>query len=89
MTNSLPNPWWQLMVGHQWPSSDSLALLKLSANQRAAKSAEFEEYADSLSGALTSSLSVQQGFGAEAAQSVFRQGIQQAQLLDEKYLAKS
>ena len=89
MTNSLPNPWWQLMVGHQWPSSDSLALLKLSANQRAAKSAEFEEYADSLSGALTSSLSVQQGFGAEAAQSVFRQGIQQAQLLAEKYLAKS
>lgn len=89
MTTALPNPWWQLMVGHQWPSSDSLALLELSARRRASASAEFEEYADALSSALTMSLAEQKGAAAEAAQSAFQRGVEHARQLAETNLAKS
>lgn len=89
MTNFLSNPWSQLMVGHQWPSSDSLALLKLAAAKRAATSAQFEEYSNSLSRVLTMSLSAQQGFRAEDAQRAFQKGMQQARVLAEKNSANS
>lgn len=89
MTSALPNPWWQLMVGHQWPSLDSLAILEVSANQRASVSAEFEEYADRISGALKTSLAEQKGAAAEAAQNAFQRGVEHAEQLAEKNLAKS
>ena len=73
--NDLPDgPWSPLLIGHQWPGSESLAGLAASAENRTATAAAHHSYAETLRSIRIGVVAEQQGIVAEAARHAFRTG---------------
>jgi len=66
--------WSPLLVGHQWPGSPSLAILRAAAADRAALSVAYDGYADTLRLVRTGALADQEGSTAESARRSFGLG---------------
>ncbi len=88
MTASTGGVWWQLMVGHQWPSTESLALLNAAAINRHSAAAAMDAFADLLHSIRTSALADQAGMTADTSRDVFQRGEDHARDLCEKSRAK-
>lgn len=66
--------WSPLLIGHQWPGSETLAALAASAENRAATAAAHHEYAETLRSIRMGLLADQQGVAAESARRAFQAG---------------
>ena len=66
--------WSPLLIGHQWPGSDSLAVLAAAAQNRAAAADAHTSYAESLRSVREGLLADQQGIAADSARLAFRAG---------------
>ena len=89
MVSDLPGGQWSsLLVGHQWPGSESLAALSTSADNRAATASSHHGYAETLRSIRYGVLAEQQGITAEAARHAFRTGEDTARVIAENNEAK-
>ncbi len=70
--------WSPLLIGHQWPGSDSLAALAAAAANRAATADAHNSYAESLRAIRMGVLADQQGIAADSARHAFEAGEQSA-----------
>lgn len=70
--------WSPLLIGHQWPGSDSLAALAAAAANRAAAADAHNSYAESLRAIRMGVLADQQGIAADSARHAFQAGEQSA-----------
>jgi hypothetical protein len=66
--------WSPLLIGHQWPGSDSLAVLAAAAQNRAAAADAHTSYAESLRSVREGLMADQQGIAADSARLAFRAG---------------
>ena len=67
-----PGEWTAILIGDQWPSSNSLEAMFLGANARRNSASEFERYADFLASINTNGLAAQAGITAEDIRATFR-----------------
>lgn len=88
MIDSSLGPWTVLLIGHQWPGSESLAAMAAAAATRKTSSGALERYADSLRSVITGPLADQEGLTAEDARDAFSAGERHALALAEKNLTK-
>jgi hypothetical protein len=80
--------WSPLLVGHQWPGSGSLAILRAAAADRAALVVAYDSYADDLRSVRTGALAGQEGLTAESARQSFGLGESRARDIAARNLAK-
>lgn len=73
-----PGVWTRLLIGDQWPSSRSLAVLSASRDARLRLSSQFERYGEHLRTISMISISSQAGVTAEEAQAAFQHGVVKA-----------
>jgi len=66
--------WSQLLVGHQWPCSGSLAILSAAAADRAALGSAYDGYAEILRSVRTGILATEEGLTADSARRSFGLG---------------
>jgi hypothetical protein len=80
--------WSSLLVGHQWPGSPSLAILRAAATDRAALGVAYDGYADDLRSVRTGALAGQEGLTAESTRRSFGLGESRARDIAARNLAK-
>jgi hypothetical protein len=80
--------WSSLLVGHQWPGSEALAILRAAAASRAGLGSDYDGYADVLRAIRTHILDSQLGVTAESARQSFQSGETLARDIAERNLAK-
>lgn len=80
--------WSQLLVGHQWPGSGSLAILGAAAADRAALGSAYDGYAEILRSVRTGILAAQEGLTADSARQSFGFGESGARDIAARSLAK-
>ena len=80
--------WSPLLVGHQWPGSPSLAILRAAAADRAALGVAYDGYADNLRSVRTGALAGQEGLTAESTRQSFGLGESRARDIAARNLAK-
>ena len=80
--------WSPLLVGHQWPGSPSLAILRAAATDRAALGVAYDGYADDLRSVRTGVLAGQEGLTAESTRQSFGRGESRAREIAARNLAK-
>jgi hypothetical protein len=66
--------WSSLLVGHQWPGSEALTILRAAAASRAGLGSDYDGYADVLRAIRTHVLDSQLGVTAESARQSFQSG---------------
>jgi len=87
--SDLPNgEWSQLLIGHQWPGSMSLAILGAAAADRAALGSAYDDYAEILRSVRTGILTAQEGLTADSARQSFGLGESGARDIAARNLAK-
>ena len=80
--------WSSLLVGHQWPGSGALAILRAAAASRAGLGSDYDGYADVLRAIRTQVLDSQLGVTAESARQSFQSGETLARDIAARNLAK-
>ena len=80
--------WSSLLVGHQWPGSEALAILRAAAVSRAGLGSDYDGYADVLRAVRTHVLDSQLGVTAESARQSFQSGETLARDIAARNLAK-
>lgn len=80
--------WSSLLVGHQWPGSEALAILRAAAASRAGLGSDYDGYADMLRAIRTHVLDSQLGVTAESARQSFQSGETLARDVAARNLAK-
>ena len=80
--------WSSLLVGHQWPGSEALAILRAAAASRAGLGSDYDGYADMLRAIRTHVLDSQLGITAESARQSFQSGETLARDVAARNLAK-
>jgi len=80
--------WSSLLVGHQWPGSGALAILRAAAASRAGLGSDYDGYADVLRAIRTHVLDSQLGVTAESARQSFQSGETLARDIAARNLAK-
>ena len=80
--------WSSLLVGHQWPGSGALAILRAAAASRAGLRSDYDGYADVLRAIRTQVLDSQLGVTAESARQSFQSGETLARDIAARNLAK-
>ena len=80
--------WSSLLVGHQWPGSEALAILRAAAASRAGLGSDYDGYADVLRAIRTHVLDSQLGVTAESARQSFQSGETLARDVAARNLAK-
>ncbi len=80
--------WSQLLIGHQWPGSMSLAILSAAAADRAALGSAYDDYAEILRSVRTGILAAQEGLAADSARQSFGLGESGARDIAARNLAK-
>ena len=89
MSDFPPGQWSPLLVGHQWPSSESVHVLRTAAASRASTASELERYADELRSVRAGPLGNQEGVTADDARRAFQLGEDKALELSTKTWSKS
>jgi hypothetical protein len=79
-----PGEWSVLLVGAQWVSSTSVAVLESAIANRETIRANFSQLHDTLQQAITTTLAGQEGETADAIRDAFQQGADQAAQIAEK-----
>jgi hypothetical protein len=79
-----PGEWSVLLVGAQWVSSASVAVLKSAIANRETTQTNFSQLHDTLQQAITTTLAGQEGETADAIRDAFKQGAEQAAQVAEK-----
>ncbi|CAN1499175.1 Domain of unknown function DUF5632 [Mycobacteriaceae bacterium] len=88
MADLPPGRWSSLLVGHQWPGSEALAILRAAAASRAGLGSDYDGYADVLRAIRTHVLDSQLGVTAESARQSFQSGETLARDVAARNLAK-
>ena len=88
MADLPPGQWSSLLVGHQWPGSEALAILRAAAASRAGLGSDYDGYADVLRAIRTHVLDSQLGVTAESARQSFQSGETLARDVAARNLAK-
>ena len=88
MADLPPGQWSSLLVGHQWPGSGALAILRAAAASRAGLGSDYDGYADVLRAIRTHVLGSQLGVTAESARQSFQSGETLARDVAARNLAK-
>ena len=88
MADLPPGQWSSLLVGHQWPGSEALAILRAAAASRAGLGSGYDGYADVLRAIRTHVLDSQLGVTAESARQSFQSGETLARDVAARNLAK-
>ena len=88
MADLPPGQWSSLLVGHQWPGSEALAILRAAAASRAGLGSDYDGYADVLRAIRTHVLDSQLGVTAESARQSFQSGETLARNVAARNLAK-
>jgi hypothetical protein len=88
MADLPPGQWSSLLVGHQWPGSGALAILRAAAASRAGLGSDYDGYADVLRAIRTHVLGSQLGVTAESARQSFQSGEALARDVAARNLAK-
>ena len=78
MSDFPPGQWSPLLVGHQWPSAGSLAILTAAATNRSKTAQAFEMYGDALRTTRAGLLADQEGVTADDTRDAFQAGEYQA-----------